>query len=276
MASHRLIGWIYWDPAALAGYAELGITEGGITYIVSRAAPLAPAGHQAVSAAFYSINAAFIEVSLAVAEERTTYPLITAARNVAVADGLRSYVPEICEELATYAGALWEAADAMPGAGRVLFAAHRQQPRPDDQVLSAWLALNCIREWRGDTHFAILAAEDISGVQAGLLHNDYLNYPKDWIPRSRGADDPSIDAALAALEARGLVAAGEVSPAGRALRERIEARTDELTQRAWRLLGAERTQALLGLIEPVGPRLLQRIDTTAGPQWMPAARHRRS
>jgi hypothetical protein len=276
MASHRLIGWIYWDPGALAAYAELGLTDGGVTYIVSRGAPLAPAGHQAVTAAFYSISAPFIEVSLAIAEECTTYPLITAARNGAVASGLRTYVPEICDDLAGYAGPLWDAADALPASGRVLFAAHRQQDRPDDQVLSAWLALNCIREWRGDTHFAVLAAEDVSGVQAGLLHNDFLNYPKNWIPRSRGADDPSIDTAVAELEARGLVAGGEVSAAGRALREHIEQRTNELTQRAWRLLGAERTEALLELIEPVGLRLLERIDETAGPQWMPAARSRRS
>ena len=274
-ASHRLVGWIYWDPFALAGCARLGLDEPGIYYITSRAAPLAPAGHQAVAAAFYSIHPFFIEVSMAVAAERTTFAAITQVRDDAVARGLRDYVPEICAGLAALADPLWEAADALPLSGRVLFAAHRQQPRPADPVLSAWLAINCIREWRADTHFAVLASEDISATQAGLLHNAFLNYPQDWIPRSRGSDDAALATGLADLSERGLATAGQVNDAGLALRQRIEERTDALTQRAWRLLGRERTEAYLDLVEPVGSRLLARIDDTAGPEWMPAARLRR-
>lgn len=274
-ASHRLVGWIYWDPAALEGYADLGIDNGGVSYIVSRSAPLAPAGHQAVTAAFYSISPVFIEFSLAVAQGCTTWDEISAVRDAAVVRGLHEYVPEICAGLADLAEPLWEAVDALPTSGRVLFAAHRQRPRPDDPLLSAWLAVNCIREWRGDTHFAILAAEDISATQAGLLHNALLNYPEGWIPRSRGSDDAEIEEALADLEARGLAKRGRVNRYGLALREKIEARTNQLTQRAWRTLGAERTEQYLALVEPVGGRLLARIDETAGPEWMPAARERR-
>lgn len=275
-ASHRLVGWIYWDPAALQGYAGLGIDNGGVSYIVSRAAPLAPAGHQAVTAAFYSISPVFIEFSLAVAAGCTTWEEIEAVRDAAVVRGLREHVPEICAGLADLAEPLWEAADALPASGRVLFAAHRQRARPDDPLLSAWLAVNCIREWRGDTHFAILAAEDISATQAGLLHNALLNYPERWIPRSRGSDDAAIEAAMADLEDRDLATRGQVNRYGLALRERIEARTNLLTERAWRTLGPELTTQYLDLVEPVGGRLLARIDETAGPEWMPAARERRA
>lgn len=279
-ASHRLIGWIYWDPGALERYAALGVDIGGVSYIASRAAPMAPAGAQVVAAAFYSISPEFIAASLAIAEERTTYAALTEARNDAVVDGLRRFFPEICDPLASLAPALWAAVDALPVSGRVMFAAHRQAARPsaesaEARLVSAWLALNCIREWRGDTHFAVLAAEDISGTQAGLLHNAYLNYPKDWIPRSRGAGDDDIAAAYAALESRGLASGGSVNAAGLDLRERIEQRTDQLCERAWRLLGAPLTSQFLALVEPVGDRLLARIDETAGTEWMPAARHRR-
>jgi hypothetical protein len=275
-ASHRLIGWIYWDPGALANYAALGIANGGVSYIVSRGAPLAPAGHQTVAAAFYSISPFFIEFSVTVAEENTTWDAIVAARNDAVRRGLTSYVPEICDDLATLAPPLWAAADSLPVSGRALFAAHREQPRPDDDLLAAWLAINCIREWRGDTHFAILTAENISGAQAGILHNAYLNYPKDWIPKSRGADDEALAVAMADLEARGLASDGTVNDAGLALRQRIEDRTDELCELPWRTLGAELTTTYLDLVEPVGARLLARIDATAGTEWMPAARTRRA
>ncbi|HWB65905.1 MAG TPA: hypothetical protein VG708_03645 [Mycobacteriales bacterium] len=274
-ASHRLVGWIYWDPRALAGYERLGLSGGGSYYLTSRGAPLAPAGHQAVAAAFYSIHPAFIEACLTQAEQVTTYDAIMQVRDAAVVEGLCEYVPEICDRLAGLAPALWEAADALPESGRVLFAAHRQRPRPDDALLSGWLAVNCIREWRGDTHFALLAAADLSGVQAGLLHNALLRYPKEWIPRSRGADDAALTAAMADLERRGLATDGEVNAAGMALRNDIERRTDELSSRAWRHLGEAGTREFLDLVEPVGDRLVARIDATAGPEWMPAARRQR-
>ena len=81
--------------------------------------------------------------------------------------------------------------------------------------------------------------------------------------------------ALADLERRGLVDGGRVNAAGLALRAEIEATTDRLSERAWRELGAARTEAFLDLVEPHGERLLDRIDRTAGPNWMPAARNRR-
>lgn len=274
-ASHRLIGWIYWDPYAIEQYTALGV-EGGLGYYVaSRAAPLAPAGHQAVTAAFYSIHPGFIEAALTLAAASTKWERISAVRDDAVARGIRETAPEIVDGLGALAAPLWAAADALPVSGRVLFAAHRQWPRPDDDLVSAWLALNCLREYRGDVHFALLVADDLSGVQAGLLHDAYMNYPGDWIPRSRGADDTALAEAMAGLEARGLAADGQVNAEGLALRERIEIRTDELTQRAWRTLGEEATRRFLELAEPVGPRFVDRIDATAGPDWMPAARDRR-
>jgi hypothetical protein len=274
-ASHRLIGWIYWDPVALENYRALGLDMGGITYIASRSAPLAPAGAQVVAATFYSISPEFIAAALQIAEQHTTYDAILAARDDAVVRGLTTYVPEICSGLAALGPALWDAADALPVSGRALFAAHRQHARPSDPLLSAWLAVNCIREWRGDTHFAVLAAEDVSATQGGILHNAYLNYPTDWIPRSRGSDDGALSSAYADLESRGLAADGVVTEAGLALRDRIEARTDALCERAWRCLGADLTNEFLSLVEPVGDRLLSRIDETAGTEWMPAARTRR-
>jgi hypothetical protein len=275
-ASHRLIGWIYWDPGAIERYTALGVPDGFGYYVASRGAPLAPAGHQAVAAAFYSIHLGFIELCLAAAAQHTSFEDIIEARDLAVGEGLRTYAPDICDGLAAMGPALWQAADELPVSGRVLFAAHRQRPRPDDPVVSAWLAVNCIREWRGDTHFAVLAAHDLSGTQAGILHNAHLNYPEQWIPRSRGADDDALSLAMAGLEERGLAEDGRVNDAGLSLRAEIETTTDRLCERAWRLLGATGTQEYLDLVEPVGEELLARIDQTAGENWMPAARERRS
>jgi len=275
LASHRLIGWIYWDPGAIERYAALGAPGGAGYYIASRGAPLAPAGNAAVTAACYSILPAFVEASLDMARTHTTFDRVIEERNAAVGEGLRRWVPEIVEPLADLGPVLWDAADGLEGSGWVRYAAHREAERPSDPAVSAWLAVNCIREWRGESHWALIIASRLTGVQAGLLHDAYLGYPGEWIPRSLGADDDAIRAALDGLEARGLADDGRVNAAGTEFREQIERDTDHIAEAAWRLLGGETTDAFIELIEPVGATLLERIDVTAGQDWMPAARTRR-
>lgn len=276
-ASHRLIGWIYWDPPAIEAYAALGVPDGLGYYIATRGAPLGAAGNDVVTAAFYSIHPGFVAVSLDLCRTHTTFADAARVRDEAVALGLRVHVPEVCDGLAELAEPLWDAADSLPVAGRELFAAHRAWPRRDDDpVLSAWLAVNTIREWRGDTHWAIHIAEDLDGVAAGVLDGAWRSYDDHWVARSRGADDPALDAAIAELEHRGLAEGGVVNAAGIAYRQGLEDRLDALCARAWHHLGEDRTRRFLDLVEPVGPTLMARIDATAGPNWMPAGRDGRA
>ena len=276
-ASHRLVGWIYWEPEAIAAYADLGVPDGMGYYIASRGAPLGAAGNDVVTAAFYSIHPAFVAVSLDLCREHTTFADAARVRDEAVVSGLRRYTPELCDGLASLADPLWDAADALPVAGRALFAAHRAWPRPAvDPLLSAWLAVNTIREWRGDTHWAIQIAEDLSGDMAGVLDGAWRAYDDHWVARSRGADDGALTVALEELERRGLAEDGVVNAAGIAYRQDLEDRLDHLCAAAWQHLGEDRTQAFLDLVEPAGPTLMARIDATAGPNWMPAGRDRRA
>ena len=275
-ASHRLLGWIFWDQGAKDNLAALGVPDGLGHYIVNRGAPLAPAGTEAVFAAFYTIKREFVRFAIEhAAPHITDWHAVTAARDAAVRAGLEEMTPHVLEPLGELAGSLWDTVDSLPASGRVLFAAHRAWPRPDDPAMSAWNALNCIREWRGDTHFGILLNDDIGIVEAGLLHDAWMGYPAQWIPRSRGADDTEIAAGLDALAARGFVTDGTVNEAGVAYRQQVEDRTDELCVRVWQRLGESTTGTLLSLIEPVGDVYVARIDATAGENWMPAARPRR-
>jgi hypothetical protein len=134
--------------------------------------------------------------------------------------------------------------------------------------------VNCIREWRGDTHWAIQVAEGLDTTMSGVLDSAWRDYPGDWLPRSRGADDAMLDAAMAGLAARGLVTDGVVDDAGIAYRQELEDRLDRLCAPGWQHFGAARTADFLDLVEPVGPAFVRRIDETAGPLWMPAARDR--
>lgn len=272
LASHRLVGWIYWDPVAIERYTAAGVPNGFGYYVASRAAPLLDAGAQVVTAAFGTISPVFIDACVSTALAHTTPEAITSARNSAVEDGLRAYAPEVCPSLAASAAELWDVADRLPSTGRPLFAAHRAADRPThDDVLSGWLAVNCLREWRGDTHMALLVAEGVSPVAAGILDDARRNYG-GWIPRSRGADDAALATAWAELEDRGWATDGVVTDAGLTARNDIERRTDALTVPPWRLLGFDQTEALCEAVEPVGERLVARIDATAGANWMPAAR----
>ena len=270
---HRLVGWIYWEPRAIEAYAEAGIPGDGVGYyLVSRGAPLAAAGNQAVAAAFYSISELGIALMFDLAREHTTFEAVTDIRNDAVRSGLREYVPEICQGLAALRDPLWEVADALSPSGRVLFAAHREWPRPDDPLVSAWLAVNCIREWRADTHWAIQMNEGISGTAAGMLDAAWRSYDDDWLPRSRGADDLAIESAIDELAGLGFATDGVVNDAGIAYRASLEERLDRLTVTPWKILGVGRTATLQALLDQAGPTLLDRVDQTAGPKWMPAGR----
>ena len=193
--SHRLIGWIYWDPDAINAYTKLGIPDGFGYYVTSRAGLLGKAGSDSVSAAYYSIHPEFVNASYKLLNEHADVMDAIQVRDAAVSNGLKKYAPDICDELASMNEVLWDAAKSLPISGRVLYAAQLGHRRLDDPLTDAWLAVNCIREWRGDTHWAMLTADGITGVQAGILDGARRSYDADWLPRTRGADDEAISIA---------------------------------------------------------------------------------
>ena len=264
------IGWIFWDPGAVRRYETLGV-PGALGYVASRAAPLAPAGPDAVIAAFGSISPPVV---------RWVFDLVTdfepfwRARDEAVVEGLREYAPAIVEPLIAAGPALWGVIDDLPSVGRVLFGAHLRMPRPDDPLLSGWHAVNCIREWRGDTHWALVAAAGLSGIEASILHNAWLGYERDWLPASRGSGPDEIAAGWRSLRAKDLADDEGVTAIGIELRQRIEDDTDRLCTRIWASYGAERALALAEALEPPCELLLKRVDETAGPNYQPASRLR--
>jgi hypothetical protein len=267
------IGWIFWDPGAVARYEHLGL-PGPLGYIASRAAPLGPAGADATIAAFGSISPMGIRLAFDLVAQHTTFEALWAARDAAVLAGLREHAPAILDPLAELAPHLWPVVETLPAVGRVFFAAHLRMPRPDDPVLSGWHAVNCLREWRGDTHWALVAAAGLDGVEASIVHNAWLDYERDWLARSRGSAPEEIERAWATLERRGLVHGAGVTVEGVALRQRLEDDTDRLTTLPWERLGEERARRFAIDFEPPCEALLRRVDLTAGPNYQPASRLR--
>jgi hypothetical protein len=257
----------------VARYAGLGL-PGPLGYIAARCAPLAPAGPDAVIAAFGSVSPPGIRAAFDLVSASTSFADVWRARDEAVLDGLAVHAPDARGPLAVLGPRLWAAVDRLPTVGRVLFASHLSMPRPDDPVLSGWHAVNCLREWRGDTHWALVAAAGLTGVEASILHNAWLGYEPDWIPRSRGTAPGDLAAGWASLVAKGLAEDGRVTRAGVDLRQGIEDDTDRLTTVPWQLLGEELTVRFAEELEPPCVTLLARVDETAGPNYQPASRIR--
>jgi hypothetical protein len=271
------IGWIFWDPGAVRRYTELGLPEslaGPLGYMAARCVPLVAAGPDAVIAAFGSISPQAIRGVFGLLQTPERFAEMWEARDEAVVAGLRDHAPDIVEPLMEIGPDLWRVVEQLPLVGRTFFGAHLTMPRPSDPLLSGWHAVNCLREWRGDTHWAIVVAHGLGHAEASILHNAWLGYERDWLPRSRGTSDADLEFGWTALEAMGVVEHGTVSEDGVRLRQRIEDETDRLTTLPWRQLGEERSHWFAEVFEPPCALLLGRVDETAGPNYQPASRER--
>lgn len=271
------IGWIFWDPGAVERFEALGL-PGPLGYIAARCAPLAGAGPQAVAAAFGSISPLGIALAFDALKTPGRFLEFWHARDEAVVEGLHTYAPDIVDPLIELGPQLWPIVEQLPLVGRTFFGAHLAVPRPADPLLSGWHAVNCVREWRGDTHWALVAAAGLTGVEASVLHNAWLGYETDWLANSRGTDPAHLEAAWTSLRARGLAHGDDadrtVTAEGVALRQRIEDDTDARTTLPWELLGEPASRAFAEQFEPPCELLLRRVDETAGPNYQPASRIR--
>ncbi len=121
--------------------------------------------------------------------------------------------------------------DAADGSGRMLFAGLRSLDWPDSPLGQLWRACALVREHRGDSHMAVWVAAGFGPVAINLLTELWFGMPLGvYTALRRGWSEEAIGAAVAELERRGLVAGGEITPAGRQLRDELEDRTDALEQ----------------------------------------------
>ncbi|MEM7139600.1 MAG: hypothetical protein AAF548_01130 [Actinomycetota bacterium] len=276
-ACHDLIGWIYFDAKAAEMYGELGVPGGTGYYAGSRFAPIAGGGNDVVAATAYSINPAFLGMAMDLMREHTDAESVQLARDARVLEGLDEISPVISAGLGAFAADAWAAVDALHSGGRALFAAHRDrvQRHPDNPALSAWLAFNCMREWRGDTHWALILGADLDGAEVGLLHNVMVDYEEaEWIAKSRGSSAEEIEVGWQRLERKGLANGKVFTDAARTFRVDLELRTDEICGGMWEVFGEENTAAFCELLEPHHDAFIERINASAGENWMPASRHK--
>ena len=106
-----------------------------------------------------------------------------------------------------------------------------------------WHALSLLREHRGDGHIGALVAAELSGLEALVSHTATgQGFLTEFAQASRGWSQEEWKGATEALTSRGLLGDdGALTPAGEALRARVEEETDRLAAAPWQHLGEERT-----------------------------------
>ena len=147
-------------------------------------------------------------------------------------------------ELSRAADLLTRAAVSAPVEGRVMYAALRALPIPDEPVARLWHAANMLREHRGDGHIAALMAEQIDRTECHvLLALDQGIHPAETFGRIHHLPKPYLASVMAGLRDRGLVdGSGHFTDAGRATKDRIEAMTDRLAEAPYAALDAGRAR----------------------------------
>jgi hypothetical protein len=222
---------------------------------------MGPVPAETVTATFFNFHPGLVRRCIPAAWERTTPARLLGARFDAADNALRRAFGEALArpELVEAAGLARRAAQAAGERpeGRPLFAAHTGLPWPasDQPHLVLWHAQTLLREFRGDAHVAALLLEGLSGVEALITHAASGDVPAEVLRVSRAWSEDEWANAVDGLRERGILAPGAegdltFTDEGRALRQRVEDRTDALAVPAYAPLGEDGCARLRELARP--------------------------
>ncbi|MFI2456491.1 hypothetical protein [Streptomyces sp. NPDC019539] len=264
---------LYYAPEVVAEARALGYgtSERWPGYFAWRAAPLGTPDAAEVTAAFHSFSPRMVAEHVPVAWDVAAPDKLLEARVRAVGEAYRTVLGSETvtgPALAQAAALARRAAEAADTGGRPLAAANAALPWPEEPHRALWHAATVLREHRGDGHVSALVDAGLDPVES-LVSFAAIGAAPVGVFSSRGWSDGAWAAARERLAARGLLGAdGTATEAGRALRARVERRTDELAAAPWRALGESDTTRLAELLGPLwvavlGSGLLPR-ETTLG------------
>jgi hypothetical protein len=246
----------YFAPEARAALDGLGYRGFWMGYFAARSAPLGMVPRQVVTAVFYNFAPQRVAKALPAAWQVAGPEAALRARLESAVAALRRYGvvgdENIDENVRVASELAGKAARAAAMDGRPLFAANLALPWPDEPVAALWHATTLLREHRGDTHVAVLAASGISGRECNVLHAAAGRVERDYIARARDYDEDSWCRYERTLADRGLLDdAGALTPAGRELKDRVEATTDAVELAVLDALSDNEVEALFAALTPI-------------------------
>jgi hypothetical protein len=231
---------VYFAPEAHAAYAALGfegspVTQGGVArpdlkaYFTSRGACMGQVPGEVVAAAFGCFNPKVVVPAVGAGWQITSREAILQARERAAAAMLQRVLGDQPEGLGQVTGLLRRAAAVAPWAGRPIHGGLRSLGFPGHPLGDLWRAADLVREHRGDSHVIAWAVGGADAVEILLLTEQWWGLPATSYAPTRGWTGADMNAGFDRLRRRGLMTGDkQLNDAGRAFREEIEVRTDEL------------------------------------------------
>ena len=138
-----------------------------------------------------------------------------------------------------------------------MYAALRVLPIPDDAVARLFHAASLLREHRGDGHIAALMTEGVGGLEAHVLLALDMDMPAEKFGRIHHLPSAQIAAVVDGMRDRGLIGDdGWLSEPGRAVKQRVEERTDDLAAKPYESLSPSELEELTTALEPLAVLLL--------------------
>jgi hypothetical protein len=218
---------VYFAPDTKETFQAVGLKGYWMGYFASRSAALGTPGPEVVIAAFHGFSPGMVRRALPTAWQLASRDDILTARyelaRRTIAPGFEGV------DVAALATGLQAGLPGLDLAGRPLAAGHLALPVPDDDLGAMWHAASALREYRGDSHVAVLTAAGIDGVTANVLAVAAgLALPDQQ--KLRGWNDDEWEIAAAGLRSRGWVDDDNaITTDGIAARTELEAATDRAT-----------------------------------------------
>ena len=242
----------YFAPEARAALDGLGYRGFWMGYFAARSAPLGRVSTELVTAIFYNFAPERVAKALPAAWEFAGPEAALQARQDSAVAALRRYGLTADENVTVAAELAGKAARQAPLEGRTLFAANRALPWPEEPLAALWHAATLLREQRGDTHIAVLAARGVSGRECNVLQVAAGKVPREYMAVARDYDEATWRHHEDQLAERGLVGDdGTLTPAGRELVDAIESTTDALSLSALDALSNDEVETLFQALTPI-------------------------
>lgn len=244
--------FVYFIPEAPEEAAKLGVTEYGPAYFAFRSAPMGAVPWQVTLAAFYNFSPRSVRAMAGVWDTATPEQW-QAARFAAVDRALQRVGVHLTADQIAEARSLIDPVVARADyAGKTMAAANVSVALPSDPLVALWQQITVLREWRGDAHFIVLAANGLGPCDCNVLQAATGHFPEAIARATRLWNDEEVAAATTRLVARGwLNADGTATDAGIAAREQIEVETDEHCAALWTPIGDANVRRLTSLIMPI-------------------------
>jgi hypothetical protein len=237
----------------------LGFTNYWDTYFAGRAAPLGLVSAELVDALFYNFAPGEVARHIPKVWQTTTPEAAIAARQKGCVKAMRRILGDHVDSpaFARATELLLRAATSAPFEGRPMYAALRAISVPDEVVARFFHAASLLREHRGDGHIAALMSEGVGGLEAHVLFALDMNMSAEKFGRIHHLPAAQLAAVIDGMHDRNLIGDdGWLSERGRAVKQRVEALTDDLAAKPYGALEPHELDELVTTLEPLATLLL--------------------